>query len=304
MIPIIVRQYKNQIGKYEILSGHNRVKAAEKAKIYEVPAIIKYNLSDDEAKLIVTETNLIQRSFADLSYSEIASAFAVHYEALKNHKKGYKKELLEEIKAMTNTDNTGALNMGGTEFHHEKTRDEAASKYDMTGRNMSNYLRINVLIDPLKELLDNDIIKFKAGVQLSYLKNEEQEELNKVLEKSEYSKFTMNENKAVQMRKVSESDAQNPLSQETIIQILKGENKAKPVKEDLTVIYKSFKKYFSKKDSPETIKKEVSKAVELIKRKVPEKLSDYMSQEEIATLDIDAYVLSLIEKEHGKTDAD
>ena len=53
--PIIVRPLDN--GDYEILSGHNRVNAAKLAELTEVPMIIKTGLSDEDAKLIVTETN-------------------------------------------------------------------------------------------------------------------------------------------------------------------------------------------------------------------------------------------------------
>ena len=50
-------------GKYEILSGHNRVYAAGQAGITSVPAVVKTDLSDEEAEVYVIETNLLQRSF-------------------------------------------------------------------------------------------------------------------------------------------------------------------------------------------------------------------------------------------------
>jgi ParB family chromosome partitioning protein len=49
----------------EILSGHNRVNAAKIAGLEKVPAVIKEVYTDEEANLIVTETNLLQRSFSD-----------------------------------------------------------------------------------------------------------------------------------------------------------------------------------------------------------------------------------------------
>ena len=68
ILPVVVRPKDND--NYEILSGHNRVNAAKIAGLEKVPTVIKEGLSDEEANLIVTETNLLQRSFADLSYSE------------------------------------------------------------------------------------------------------------------------------------------------------------------------------------------------------------------------------------------
>jgi len=52
----------------ETLSGHNRVNAAKQAGLDNVPVVIKEGLSEEEAILIVTETNLMQRSFSDLAH--------------------------------------------------------------------------------------------------------------------------------------------------------------------------------------------------------------------------------------------
>lgn len=82
--PIIVRPITGT-ETYEILSGHNRVAAAKEAGSDSVPAIIKYGLSDEEALLIVTETNLMQRSFTDLKHSERAAALTAHYAAMKKN---------------------------------------------------------------------------------------------------------------------------------------------------------------------------------------------------------------------------
>lgn len=49
--PIIVRAMDN--GKYEILSGHNRVYAAGQAEIKSVPAVVKTDLSDEDAEIYV-----------------------------------------------------------------------------------------------------------------------------------------------------------------------------------------------------------------------------------------------------------
>lgn len=70
IVPIIVWENNNE---FIILSGHNRVEVCKILSIEEIPCIIKRNLSLSEATLIVTETNLIQRSFSDLSHSERAA---------------------------------------------------------------------------------------------------------------------------------------------------------------------------------------------------------------------------------------
>jgi ParB family chromosome partitioning protein len=79
IIPIIVRM-KGEF--YEILPGHNRANADKAAGLKKVPGIIKENLEDEEAMLIVTETNLMQRSFSDMLHSERATALSKHHKAL------------------------------------------------------------------------------------------------------------------------------------------------------------------------------------------------------------------------------
>ena len=54
-----------------LLSGHNRANAAKITGLSEVPAIIKVGLSESEAYAYVIETNLMQRSFAELLPSQI-----------------------------------------------------------------------------------------------------------------------------------------------------------------------------------------------------------------------------------------
>ena len=67
IVPIVVWKNKNE---FIILSGHNRVEVCKELELKEIPCIIKENLTMEEATLIVTETNFMQRSFSDLSHSE------------------------------------------------------------------------------------------------------------------------------------------------------------------------------------------------------------------------------------------
>lgn len=172
IVPIVVRSYIKEEGKYEILSGHNRVAAAREAGLKEVPIIIRNNLTDEEALLIVTETNLIQRSFADLKHSERAVALSIHYEAMKK-KSGYRSDLLAEIEELT------CAPVG----HGMRTRDKLGAQYSLGKTTVARYLRVNKLIPALKERLDNDEIGMRAAEALSYLRIKEQNIVENLLAK-------------------------------------------------------------------------------------------------------------------------
>lgn len=75
--PVIVR--KMHYG-YEMLAGHNRQNAGKIAGLKEIPAIVKENLPDADAYVYVIETNLMQRSFTDLSVSEKAAVLSARYD--------------------------------------------------------------------------------------------------------------------------------------------------------------------------------------------------------------------------------
>ena len=77
--PVIVRKAARG---YEMLAGHNRTNAAKIAGLAEVPAIVKTDLSDEDAYVYVIETNLLQRSFAELFPSEKAAVLVARYEKI------------------------------------------------------------------------------------------------------------------------------------------------------------------------------------------------------------------------------
>jgi ParB family chromosome partitioning protein len=94
LIPIIVRQKKLKTiktvtilsGDYEILSGHNRVKAAKIAGFDKIPAEVR-DVDDAEAVVIVNQTNLQQRSFKDWLESQKARSISQYYESIKSQGK-------------------------------------------------------------------------------------------------------------------------------------------------------------------------------------------------------------------------
>lgn len=69
----------------------------------EVPAVDKEGLTEGEAMLIVTETNLMQRLFTDLTHSERAKVISTRHAAMKQQ--GVRNNLLSEIEKLSKAPN-------------------------------------------------------------------------------------------------------------------------------------------------------------------------------------------------------
>ena len=162
--PVIVNETSNG---FEMLSGHNRQNAARLAGVDEIPAIVKKNLTDEEAYIYVIETNVIQRSFAELLPSEKAAVMSEHYQRICGTMK--RDEILHELHLLNDKKD------GGHNDHRAKTRDIVAAEYGFSSRNAARYMRINYLIQPFKELIDENGMALLAGVDISYLSEEEQQ---------------------------------------------------------------------------------------------------------------------------------
>ncbi len=100
LIPAIVRKVElDEKGReYEMLSGHNRMNAARIAGLNEIPCIVTENLSDDDAWIYVVETNVLQRSFADMLPSEKAAVLALRYS--KMFSQGKRNDIIAELKML------------------------------------------------------------------------------------------------------------------------------------------------------------------------------------------------------------
>lgn len=77
LTPVLVRPTDD--GGYEMISGHRRMHAAERAGLATIPAIIR-ELTDDDATIVMVEANS-QRE--EILPSEKAFAYKMRYEAMK-----------------------------------------------------------------------------------------------------------------------------------------------------------------------------------------------------------------------------
>lgn len=190
LTPVIVR--KMHYG-YEMLSGHNRQNAGKLAGLTQIPAIVKENLLDQDAYVYVIETNLMQRSFTDLSISEKAAVLEERYDKVLYQRK--RDEIMAELKALE-----GGDEKGGHSDHLSKNRDSLGREYGLSGSSVARLLRVNHLIPEIKEMLDKGSMQLMAAVQLSCLPEQAQKF---ALEASKKSGVTINKDIAAKVRKAS-----------------------------------------------------------------------------------------------------
>lgn len=239
LVPAIVRKIEpDENGfEYEMLAGHNRQNAAVIAH-RELPCIVKENLSDHDAWIYVIETNVLQRSFSEMLPSEKAAVLALRYS--KMICQGRRNDIIEELKRLGNPDEIRENKTCGIDCHKSKSRDVVGAEYNLKGRAVANYLRINELSVALKIRIDDGEFTIAAAVQLSYLEQEEQQMVEAVLSESEYK---VNEGKAVLLREYT-----GKLTPERAEQILSGEFSRKPKKSTAAAFKVKpaiYKKYFT-----------------------------------------------------------
>lgn len=164
--PVIVRK---QGDGYEMLAGHNRMNAARFAGMTEIPAIVKDELTDEEAYVYVIETNVIQRSFAELLPTEKAAVMEAHYN--KVCCQGRRNDIIRELQVLSGVKPSPTSDHNGQKLN---SREVVAAEYGFSSSSAARYLRINYLIHPFKDLIDENKLGLVAAVDLSYLSEDEQ----------------------------------------------------------------------------------------------------------------------------------
>jgi ParB family chromosome partitioning protein len=256
LLPIIL-WHKEE--RYIILSGHNRRNAAQLAGLTKGPVIIKENLTHDEAVLIVTETNLRQRSFADMSHSERAYCLAQHYEALKSQ--GKRNDLLVEIETLLNPHGSEENSTSSEVQTKFRTDAKIGQNYGLSRDKVAKYIRISNLITPLIARVDSEEIAFLAAYDLSFVEDTAKQQQIADLMDSDSYKVDMK--KAELFHSYYET---GKLTDTAIVQILSGEktrkpksSKPQPVKIKPAVI----SKYFSPQQTQKEIEDTIDKALAL-----------------------------------------
>ena len=148
--PIIVRTTNNG---YEIIAAHSRTHASKAAGLKTIPAIVKDNISDDEAIIQMVDSNLSRETILP---SEKAFSYRMKYEALKHQGK------------------TG-----------KNTNDEIGTATGDSGKQVYRYIRLTNLIPQILEFVDDNKIKLIPAVDISYLDTKSQKILYQYIDDME-----------------------------------------------------------------------------------------------------------------------
>ena len=194
--PLIVRLTGEN--EYEVISGHRRLYAAQKAGLSEVPVLL-CALDRDAAAIALVDSNLHREHILP---SEKAFAYRLKAEALKHQ--GRRTDLTLGQAVPKSEDNRTTAEIGAVASESYKT--------------VQRYIRLTYLTPELLEKMDKEEIDFSVGVELSYLDEYSQRD---VLEQCEINDCTPSYSQAWRMHK---ADREGLLTRD-VIQFIMNEEK-------------------------------------------------------------------------------
>ena len=226
LTPIVARPLEN--GKYEVISGHRRLHACQKAGIATVPALI-YALDRDAAAIALVDSNLHREKILP---SEKAFAYKLKMDALRHQGK-----------------TCGQLG--------HKSRDMFSDVE--SGRQVQRYIRLTELIPEILRMVDEGKIALTPAVELSYLSKQEQQNLLTTMESED---CTPSLSQAIQTKKLSQAGL---LDMDKIFEIMT-QPKANQ-QEKISFRMDDLRKYFPRSYSAARIQERILKLVEADFRK-------------------------------------
>lgn len=195
--PALVRQKSD--GRYEMISGHRRKFASQCANLNKIPCIVR-NLTDDEATILMIDSNLSQRE--KILPSERAFAYKMKLEAINHQGIPTSRPMVEKLNSV----------------------DVIGKENDESGRQVQRYIRLTYLNTELLDLVDNGTIAFRPAVELSYLKKDEQEILVDFIK---YNQSTPSLEQAIKLKKLSQENLLDVDEMHDILNSLKPNQKSK-----------------------------------------------------------------------------
>ena len=228
--PILTRPGSDGDG-YEVISGQRRVRAAELAGIESVPAFV-LPIDRDRAIITLVDSNIQRESILP---SERAFAYKMKLDAMK--RQGYRTDL--------------TLSQVGT----KSRRDEIVAKgFGVSKSTVQRFIRLTELIPPILQMVDEGRIALTPGAELSFLTQEEQENLLTTMESED---ATPSLAQAQRIKKLSQA---GQLDMDAIFAIMTEEKGNQ--KETVKIGMDKLRKYFPRGTTPQQMEETIIRLLE------------------------------------------
>ena len=229
--PLVVRPIES--GGYEIISGHRRKAASERAGLETVPAFVR-EMDRDAAVITLIDSNLHREHILP---SERAFAYKMKLEALKHQGKATS----PQVAAKSRSD------------------DSIAASFGISGDTVQRYVRLTYLIPEILEMVDEGRIAFTPAVELSYLSEEEQRDLLDAIDNEDK---TPSYSQSVRIKKLSQ---EGQLDSEKIGAIM-SEDKPNQI-ERIRLPADRIRKFFPESYTPKQMEDAIIKMLEDMQRR-------------------------------------
>ena len=215
MTPAIVRPRKD--GGYEIVAGHRRCHASQRAGVETMPCIVR-DMDDDTAIILMVDSNCQREHILP---SEKAKAYEMKLAAIK--RQGQRRDL-------TSGQVVQKLSV-------QEVADGSGEGY----KTVQRFIRLNKLTPELMKMVDDGKLKTTPAVELSYLTPEEQEDFLSYME-SEGCTPSLS-----QAQKLKEASKESVLTSEKIQHIMAAKPPSvKPRDPQLMIPVAKVERYFPK----------------------------------------------------------
>ena len=234
LVPALVRPKSD--GGYEMVAGHRRRKASELSGASTIPCIVR-NLSDDEAILIMVDSNLQRESVLP---SEKAFAYTMKLEAM----------------------NRQGQPMGSTSAPTEpkyRSNEKLSESLGESVAQIKRYIRLTQLLPEILQMVDEDKMKLRPAVEVSYLQQTEQQAL---LETIASEDRTPSHEQALRMKDLSKAGRLN----DDVIFAIMTEDKPNQ-KEHYKLPSTRFSKFFAPGTPGKEVEETIYKALEDYQRR-------------------------------------
>lgn len=228
--PILTRSAEYGDG-YEVIAGQRRVRASELAGIDSVPAFV-LPIDRDRAIITLVDSNIQRESVLP---SERAFAYKMKLDAMK--RQGYRTDL--------------TLSQVGTK---SRTDEIVAKGFGVSKSTVQRFIRLTELIPPILQMVDEGRIALTPGAELSFLTQEEQENLLTTMESEDATPSLAH---AQRMKKLSQA---GQLDMDAIFAIMTEEKGNQ--KETVKIGMDKLRKYFPRGTTPQQMEETIIRLLE------------------------------------------